>query len=114
MSTASRISTRERTPLSRELVLRGAVELADEGGVEAAHHAQSRQHLGVEAMSLYYHVDNKSALLDGAVDVVVGEIMEAVAALAGPSPEERLEGGPPSADPRRPRPCCCGTNGRPR
>ena len=33
--------------------------------------------LGVEAMSLYYHVANKEALLDGVVDVILGEIIDA-------------------------------------
>jgi len=31
-------------------------------------------HLGVEAMSLYKHVANKDEILDGIVDIVVGEI----------------------------------------
>ncbi|MEM6993553.1 MAG: TetR/AcrR family transcriptional regulator C-terminal domain-containing protein [Myxococcota bacterium] len=32
------------------------------------------QQLGVEAMSLYKHVENKDAILDAIVDIVVGEI----------------------------------------
>jgi AcrR family transcriptional regulator len=32
------------------------------------------EQLGVEAMSLYHHVANKDAILDGMVDVVFGEI----------------------------------------
>ncbi len=32
------------------------------------------QHLGVEAMSLYHHVPNKDAILDGAVDAVFAAI----------------------------------------
>ena len=32
------------------------------------------EHLGVEAMSLYYHVANKEAILNGVVDAIVGEI----------------------------------------
>ena len=32
------------------------------------------QELGVEAMALYRHVRNKDDILDGAIDVVVGEI----------------------------------------
>ena len=34
--------------------------------------------LGVEAMSLYNHVANKEAVLDGLVEVVVGEVLAAV------------------------------------
>ena len=36
------------------------------------------QELGVEAMSLYNHVANKEAILDGAIELVVGEVVEAV------------------------------------
>ena len=88
MSTASPSSSRERSALSRERILSGAVDLADQSGIEALTMRNLAQHLGVEAMSLYYHVDNKAALLDGAVEVVIGEIMAAVAILEGPSPEE--------------------------
>jgi AcrR family transcriptional regulator len=63
-----------RTPLSRERVLRAAVALADEGGIEALSMRRLARELGVEAMSLYNHVANKDAILDGIVDAVVGEI----------------------------------------
>ena len=63
-----------RTPLSRERVLRAAVELADEGGIESLTMRRLGQELGVEAMSLYKHVSNKDAVLDGIVDLVLGDI----------------------------------------
>jgi AcrR family transcriptional regulator len=88
MSTPARASSRPRTPLSRERVLQGAVEVADAGGIGALTMRGLADHFGVEAMSLYYHVDNKAALLDGAVEQVIGEIMTEVAELDGPSPEE--------------------------
>src|SRR4051794_6238390 len=87
MSTAGRTSS-GRSALSRDRILRGALELADRGSVEALTMRNLAQHLGVEAMSLYYHVDNKGALLDGAIELVIGEIMDAVAVVDGPSPEE--------------------------
>jgi AcrR family transcriptional regulator len=80
--------TKQREPLSRERVLQGAVALADDQGLDAVTMRNLAESLGVEAMSLYYHVENKSALLDGVVDAVVQEIMEAVAAVDGPPPEE--------------------------
>ncbi|MGH2472608.1 MAG: TetR/AcrR family transcriptional regulator C-terminal domain-containing protein [Candidatus Limnocylindria bacterium] len=55
-------------------MLRAAVELADKGGIESLSMRKLAQELGVEAMSLYNHVQNKEDLLDGIVDVVVGEI----------------------------------------
>ena len=63
-----------RAPLSRERVLRAAVALADEGGLESLTMRELGQRLGVEAMSLYNHVTNKDDLLDGMVDLVVAEI----------------------------------------
>jgi len=63
-----------RTPLSRERVLRAAVVLADDGGIESLSMRRLGQALGVEAMSLYNHARSKEDILDGIVDVVVGEI----------------------------------------
>ncbi|MGW7465373.1 TetR/AcrR family transcriptional regulator C-terminal domain-containing protein [Streptomyces xantholiticus] len=63
-----------RAPLSRDRVLRAAVALADEIGIEALSMRKLAQQLGVVPMALYKHVANKDQLLDGMVDVVVGEI----------------------------------------
>ena len=63
-----------RVPLSRERVLGAAVLLADENGLESLTMRELGLRLGVEAMSLYNHVANKDDLLDGMVDLVVGEI----------------------------------------
>jgi len=63
-----------RARLNRDRVLRAAVALADEGGIEALTMRKLAQTLGVEAMSLYNHVANKDDILDGIVDVVFGEI----------------------------------------
>jgi AcrR family transcriptional regulator len=63
-----------RATLTRERVLRAAVALADEHGIEALTMRELGLRLGVEAMSLYNHVANKDDVLDGMVDVVVGEI----------------------------------------
>jgi AcrR family transcriptional regulator len=63
-----------RQPLSRERALDVAMELADAGGLEAVTMRALAAELGVEAMSLYHHVANKDALLDGMVDRVFAEI----------------------------------------
>jgi len=63
-----------REPLSRERILRTAVALADEGGVESLSMRKIALELGVVPMALYKHVANKDEVLDGMVDVVVGEI----------------------------------------
>jgi AcrR family transcriptional regulator len=66
--------SKPRTPLSRERVLRAALALADERGLEALSMRKLAQELGVEAMSLYNHVANKGDLVDAIVDLAVGEI----------------------------------------
>lgn len=63
-----------RATLNRERVLRAAIALADEGGIESLTMRGLGQALGVEAMSLYNHVSNKDDLLNGMVDLVVGDI----------------------------------------
>ena len=63
-----------RSPLSRERVLAAAVSFVDEAGLGALTMRELGQRLGVEAMSLYNHVANKDDILDGMVDLVVGEI----------------------------------------
>jgi AcrR family transcriptional regulator len=57
-----------------ERVLRAALALADAEGIEGLTMRQLGRRLGVEAMSLYKHVPNKDAVIDGIVDLVVGEI----------------------------------------
>ncbi len=63
-----------RPPLTRERVLRAALVLADERGLDALSMRRLGRRLGVEAMSLYNHIRNKEDLLDGIVDLVVNEI----------------------------------------
>nr|MDT0657267.1 TetR/AcrR family transcriptional regulator C-terminal domain-containing protein [Micromonospora sp. DSM 115978] len=67
-----------REPLSRERVLAAAVALADTEGIKALTMRRLAADLGVEAMSLYYHLPAKEALLDGVVETVVAEIAAAV------------------------------------
>ncbi|WP_018680671.1 TetR/AcrR family transcriptional regulator [Actinokineospora enzanensis] len=64
----------DRPPLTRDDVLRAAVALADTGGLPAVSMRKLGEALGVEAMSLYHHVRNKSDLLDGMTDLVFAEI----------------------------------------
>ena len=63
-----------REPLSRERAMAMALQLADEGGLETLSMRKLAEGLGVEAMSLYHHVPNKDAILDGMVDLVFAEI----------------------------------------
>ena len=63
-----------RVPLSRDRVLRTAIELADRDGIESLSMRSLARALGVEAMSLYNHVANKPDLLDAMVEAVVDGI----------------------------------------
>lgn len=63
-----------RQPLTRERALTAAMELADAQGIESLTMRKLAQQLGVEAMSLYYHVKNKDDILGGIVDMVYCEI----------------------------------------
>jgi len=71
--TSTAQQARRRVPLSRERVLAAAVDLADSAGIDALTVRRLAESLGVEAMSLYYHVPNKEAILDGIVDLVFAE-----------------------------------------
>jgi AcrR family transcriptional regulator len=69
-----RVDVGRRAPLTRDRVLRAAVDLADGTGIDALSMRKLAQTLGVVPMALYKHVANKEELLDGMLDVVVGEI----------------------------------------
>lgn len=66
--------TPRRSPLTRERVLRAAIRLADRQGLDALSMRRLAKSLKVEAMSLYNYVASKDEVLDGMVDLVIGEI----------------------------------------
>ncbi|WP_202944575.1 TetR/AcrR family transcriptional regulator [Pseudooceanicola batsensis] len=66
--------TEPRRPLSRDRILQAALGLADDQGLAALSMRKVGASLGVEAMSLYNHIANKSDILAGITDLVAGEI----------------------------------------
>jgi AcrR family transcriptional regulator len=66
-------TTEPRLPLSRDRILHAALELADKDGIESLTMRKLGQGLRFEAMSLYNHVANKDDVLDGILDLVLGE-----------------------------------------
>src|SRR6266851_1738484 len=66
-------TTEPRLPLSRDRILQAALGLVDEGGIESLTMRKLGEALGFEAMSLYNHVANKDDVLDGILDLVLGE-----------------------------------------
>jgi AcrR family transcriptional regulator len=55
--------------------------VADSEGIQAVTMRRLARELGVEAASLYHHVDGKDQILDGLVDVVAAEIEPPTASL---------------------------------
>lgn len=64
-----------RQPLSRRRILQTALELVDREGLEALSMRRLGAELGVEAMSLYNHVSDKQALLDGIAELLLEEVV---------------------------------------
>jgi AcrR family transcriptional regulator len=85
VATQTEVIPEPRIPLSKGRVLRAAVEIADGEGIESLTMRHLAEELGVEAMSLYYHVANKEAILDGVVEAVMEEIEEAAGGYDVPS-----------------------------
>jgi len=63
-----------RAPLNAERTLQVALAIADDEGLEAVTMRRLARELGVEAASLYHHVNGKNQILDGLVEAVAAEI----------------------------------------
>ncbi|MFF1482717.1 TetR/AcrR family transcriptional regulator [Streptomyces sp. NPDC058301] len=61
-------------PLSRERIVRAAIQLADADGLEAVSLRKVATALGVGPMRLYGYIDSKEELLDLMVDAIHSEI----------------------------------------
>ncbi|SCF02545.1 transcriptional regulator, TetR family [Micromonospora haikouensis] len=69
-----RSATRAPARLSRETIVAAAIGLADRDGLAGLSMRRLAQHLGVDAMSIYYHLRDKDTLLAAMVDAVAAEI----------------------------------------
>ena len=65
--------------------MQAAITVADKGGIESLTMRKLAEELGVEAMSLYYHVANKEAVLDGVVEALMGEIEQELGGVGVPA-----------------------------
>ena len=74
MARRSEAIVERREPLSRERVLRAAMDLADRDGLDALSMRNLAAELGVEAMSIYYYFKSKDELLAGMKDLVMMEV----------------------------------------
>jgi AcrR family transcriptional regulator len=64
---------KRRPPLTRDRILDAGVTLADRDGIEAVSMRRLGQQLGVEAMSLYKHVEGKDDVLAGIADRIAAD-----------------------------------------
>lgn len=67
-------ATRRRPRLTAERVLDAALALADEIGIDDLTIRHLAEALEVKPMTIYHHVANKDAIIDGMVDLVFAEI----------------------------------------
>jgi AcrR family transcriptional regulator len=65
------VAIRTREPLTRERVIEAALRVMDDEGLEAVTMRRIAREVGVEAMSLYHHVEDKEDLLDGICERVM-------------------------------------------
>jgi TetR/AcrR family transcriptional regulator, tetracycline repressor protein len=70
----------DRAPLTRERIVRAALLLIDERGLDQLTMRRLGADLGVEAMSLYKHVAGKEAILDGVREMLLREFAATLAA----------------------------------
>lgn len=64
----------KRPRLTAERVVSGAVALADDIGIEQLTIRRLADALEVKPMTIYHHIPNKEAIVDGMVDLVFAEI----------------------------------------
>jgi AcrR family transcriptional regulator len=63
-----------RAGLSRERIVRAAVQVIERDGAEALSMRRVAAELGAATMSLYNHVPNKAALLDDVADLILADL----------------------------------------
>jgi TetR/AcrR family tetracycline transcriptional repressor len=77
MTTTANTKAGQRPPLTRDRVVRAALQYIDTYGLGGLSMHKLGNELDVKAMSLYNHVTNKHALLDGVVEQLWTEVENA-------------------------------------
>ena len=82
-----------RSPLTATAIIAEAADLADETGFDGVTLSAVARRLGVQTPSLYSHVRDRAALLDGITALALAELADRVAvAIAGRSGGLALHG----------------------
>jgi AcrR family transcriptional regulator len=87
-----------RSRLTREKVLRAALDFVDANGLAALSMHKLGAELGVQGMSLYSHVESKDALLDGIVEAMSADLRSLTSDLPGTAAAVVTGDGPLPAD----------------
>ena len=81
--------TRHREPLTRDRIIEAALRVMDAEGLEAVTMRRIGRELGVEAMSLYNHVEDKDDILEGVTERAMNEFEFPPPPATGPTTPER-------------------------
>ena len=73
-SKARRARRHVREPLDRRKIAAAALAQIDAHGLDALSMRRLGAELGVEAMAIYHHFDNKAELLDGVLELLLEEV----------------------------------------
>lgn len=71
---AKQNSRRQLSPLTRDQVFAAALEIVDLEGVDGLSMRHLAQVLGRDTMAIYRYAENKSALLDGLAEILLGQL----------------------------------------
>ena len=63
-----------RPTLTRDYILRSALDLIDRDGVETLSMRKLGAEMGVDPMAIYHYLPNKAAVLDGVVEIIWSEV----------------------------------------
>lgn len=76
--------TKSGEPLTRQRVLEAALRLLDQEGLEGFRMRELGALLGIEAMSLYNHVEHTRAFFDGVIELLIPQALLPVQSTATP------------------------------
>ena len=72
--TKSTAPDRPVSPVSRSVILRCALSIVDQHGIDGLSMRRLSEEVGRDPTVLYRHIPNKAALLDGVAEIVLGQL----------------------------------------
>jgi AcrR family transcriptional regulator len=77
--TAPDAEARADSPISRSVILRCALQIVDQHGIDGLSMRRLSEEVGRDPTVLYRHIPNKAALLDGVAEIVLGQLQVDIA-----------------------------------